>query len=412
MFEIAVWCLIVTALMAYLNHRFVGLPTTIGVMTIALVISVALIGLDHLGWSSPRQLEAKFMASIDFPGVLMRGMLAVLLFAGGLQVELERLRRHWGPIVALALFGTLASAALVGWAMWALLPLAHLHLPLAYCLVFGALISPTDAVAVAGIIERAGVPATLESIIAGESLFNDAVGVVLFSLAAAMITTGDVPTVHEGLLQLLREGGGGIVLGLALGYGLCFLLKDVRSYQVEVLLTLATVLGGYGLADRIDISGPLAMVVVGLVLGTQSRTARLPEHTREHLNRFWVLVDGLLNTVLFVLIGLEVVRVQFSSGVVWAVVLTILITLAARGVSVAALVGLLKLSEPLPPGSWRLLSWAGLRGGVSVALALSLPPGPSREVVLALTYGVVIFSILGQGLTIGRLARGVGRGAA
>jgi CPA1 family monovalent cation:H+ antiporter len=412
MFEIAVWCLIVTALMAYLNHRFVGLPTTIGVMTIALVISVALIGLDHLGWSSPRQLEAKFMASIDFPGVLMRGMLAVLLFAGGLQVELERLRRHWGPIVALALFGTLASAALVGWAMWALLPLAHLHLPLAYCLVFGALISPTDAVAVAGIIERAGVPATLESIIAGESLFNDAVGVVLFSLAAAMITTGDVPTVHEGLLQLLREGGGGIVLGLALGYGLCFLLKDVRSYQVEVLLTLATVMGGYGLADRIDISGPLAMVVVGLVLGTQSRTARLPEHTREHLNRFWVLVDGLLNTVLFVLIGLEVVRVQFSSGVVWAVVLTILITLAARGVSVAALVGLLKLSEPLPPGSWRLLSWAGLRGGVSVALALSLPPGHSREVVLALTYGVVIFSILGQGLTIGRLARGVGRGVA
>jgi CPA1 family monovalent cation:H+ antiporter len=265
---------------------------------------------------------------------------------------------------------------------------------------------------VAGIIKRAGVPGTLESIIAGESLFNDAVGVVLFSLAAAMIVTGDVPTVSEGLLQLLREGGGGIVLGLALGYGLCFLLKDVQSYQVEVLLTLATVMGGYGFADQIDISGPLTMVVVGLVVGTKSRTAALPSQTREHLDRFWVLVDGLLNTVLFVLMGLEVVRVQFSSGVVLAVLLTIVITLAARGASVAALIGLLRLSRPLPRGSWRLLSWAGLRGGVSVALALSLPPGHSREVVLALTYGVVVFSILGQGLTIGRLARGVGRNAA
>ena len=409
MLEIAVWCLIVTALMAYVNHRFIGLPTTIGVMTIALAISLALIGLDHLGWSTPRQVEMRFMAHIDFPGVLMRGMLAVLLFAGGLQVELERLRAHWRPIMALALFDTLVSAGLVGWAMWKLLPLAHVKLPLAYCLVFGALIAPTDAVAVAGILQRAGVPATLESIISGESLFNDAVGVVLFSLAAGMIATGDAPTLSEGALQLLREGGGGILLGLALGHALCFLLKDVKSYQVEVLLTLATVMGGYDLAEGLDVSGPLAMVVVGLVVGTQARTARLPAHTREHLDRFWVLMDGLLNTLLFVLLGLEVVRVQFSSGLALAALLTIVITVGARGVAVAGLLAVLRLHMRLPRGSWRLLSWAGLRGGVSVALALSLPPGRGREVVLALTYGVVVFSILAQGLTIGRLARLVAR---
>jgi CPA1 family monovalent cation:H+ antiporter len=407
MIQIFVWCLVVTAVMAYINHRFIGLPTSIGVMTIALAISVGLIGLDHLGWSAPRHYETSMLASVDFADVLMRAMLAVLLFAGGLQLEFGRLRRYRWPIGALAVLGTFLSAVLVGVALWKLLPLVDVSLPLAYCLVFGALISPTDAVAVGAILKSAGVPKPVESLIAGESLFNDAVGVVLFALALSMVETGDLPTWNGGLELLAREGGGGIVLGLALGHLLHTMLKDVDSYQVEVLLTLATVLGGYGLANSLTFSGPLAIVVVGLVVGTRSQAEGVPPARREHLVRFWVLMDGLLNTVLFVLIGLEVVRVSFSLGIFLAALLTIVITLAARALSVAAPLSLMRNTLDLPRGSWRVLTWAGLRGGVSVALALSLPTGPSREVVLALTYCVVVFSILGQGLTINRVTQSV-----
>lgn len=407
MLEVFVWCLVVTAVMAYINHRFIGLPTTIGVMTIALAISIGLIGLDHLGWSGPRHYEAAMMASVDFADVLMRGMLAVLLFAAGLEVELGILRRYRWPIGALAVAGTFLSAVLVGAAMWKLLPMIGLSLPLSYCLVFGALISPTDAVAVGAILKSAGVPKPLESLITGESLFNDAVGVVLFALALSMIETGDLPTWSAAIELLLREGGGGIALGLLLGNLLYLMLKDVQSYQVEVLLTLATVLGGYLLASRLTFSGPLAMVVAGLVVGTRARNEAMPLSTREHLVRFWVLIDGILNTVLFVLIGLEVVRVDFTLGIVVGALLTFAITVTARALSVAAPLSLLRGRLDLPRGSWKLLTWAGLRGGVSVALALSLPAGASREVVLALTYCVVVFSILGQGLTIAGVARRV-----
>lgn len=409
MLEITVWCLVITAVFAYINHRFIGLPTTIGVMSVALAISGALIGLDYLGWSAPRRYQAAMVASIDFPGVLMRGMLAVLLFAGGLQFKLGELRRYQKPIVALTVVGTVLSALLVGLALWKLLPMVGIRLSLPYCLVFGALISPTDAVAVGSILKSAGVPRTMEAIIAGESLFNDAVGVVLFALALSMVKTGDWPTAAEALSQLAREGGGGILMGLLMGHVLYRMLRDVQSYQVEVLLTLATVMGGYGLVEELDFSGPLAMVVVGMVVGTRSRSdPDFPVETQDHLSRFWRLVDGILNTLLFVLIGLEVIRVHFSGGILVAAALTILITLMARGLSVAMLMTLLRLTMVLPSGTWRVLTWAGVRGGVSVALALSLPAGHSREVVLSLTYCVVVFSILVQGLTVGRIARRVG----
>lgn len=403
MLQIAIWCLIVTAALAYINHRFIGLPTSIGVMTIALVISLSLIGLDQLGWSTPHRYESAMMASVDFPGVLMRGMLALLLFASGLQVEMERLQRYSWPIGILALLGTTLSALLVGLILWKCLPLINVSLPLAYCLVFGALISPTDAIAISGILKSANAPGQLEAIISGESLFNDAVGVVLFSLALAMIETGRNPEVSEALLLLVREGAGGILLGLLLGQLLYRLLLDVESYEVEVLLTLSTVMGGYGLADKIGVSGPLAMVVVGIVVGTKSRAGLLGTMTRDHLRRFWALIDGIQNAVLFVLIGLEVVRVSFTLGILAAALLTIAVTLAARALSVAMPLSLIGQRLDLPKGSWLLLTWAGLRGGISIALALSLPAGPGREVVLALTYCVVVFSILAQGLTIGRL---------
>lgn len=405
MLQIAIWCLIVSAALAYINYRFIGLPASVGVMTIALAISVALIGLDLLGWSAPRDYEAAMMASVDFPGLLMRGMLALLLFAGGLQIEVERLRLYRWPIGVLAVFGTTVTALLVGIALWKLLPTVNIPLSLGYCLVFGALISPTDAVAVSGVLKSADAPKQLEAIISGESLFNDGVGVVLFSLAMSIVETDRQPDLREGLLLLLREGGGGVLLGLLLGQLLFRLLREVQNYQVEVLLTLAVVMGGYELAYRLGVSGPLAMVLAGLAVGTRSRSGALPDATRDHLERFWDLIDGILNTVLFVLIGLEVVRVSFSFGILLAAALTIAIILGARAVSVATPLSLMGRMLELPSGSWRLLTWAGLRGGISVALALSLPPGHGREVVLALTYCVVVFSILAQGLTIERIAR-------
>jgi len=405
MFDIAVSCLVLTALLAYVNHRFVGLPTTIGVMSIALLLSFALIGLDKLGISDLRNYEHAMLSSIDFSDVLMQGMLSLLLFAGALHVDLTELRAVRWQVGTLALLGTVLSAGLVGFALWYVLPLLGAPLPLVYCLAFGTLISPTDPIAVMSMLKSAGAPKRLKLVIAGESLFNDGVGVVLFSLAAAMAASGEMPTANHALALLLQEAGGGIALGLALGYLSFLMLRSIDSYQEEVLITLATVLGGYALASRLHVSGPLAMVVVGLVIGNHGRALAMSDETRKHLDMFWELLDEILNSVLFVLIGLEVILIPVSGSVAVAAAVVIVITLIARLVSVAAPIGAFGRAFGLPPGSWKVLTWGGLRGGISVALALSLPLGPERDFILALTYAVVVFSILCQGLTIGAVVR-------
>lgn len=408
MFDVAVICLVLTALLAYLNHRFIGLPITIGVMGIALLLSFALFGLDKLGYSALHDYELSLLKSIDFSEVLMQGMLSLLLFAGALHVDLSELRSYKWQVGILAVFGTLVSTALVGFGLWAILPITGVALPLSYCLIFGALISPTDPIAVMGVLKSAGAPKSLEIVIAGESLFNDGVGVVLFTLMLAMVTSGEAPTVQRGAMLLLVEGGGGIVFGLVLGYVCYRMLKSIDSYQVEVLITLAAVLGGYALASRLHVSGPLAMVVAGLIIGNHGRSLAMSNKTREHVDMFWELLDSILNAVLFMLIGLEVILIKFSSGLVLAMVVVIAITLRARLLSVGAPVVVLGRSFKLPRGALRVLTWGGLRGGISVALALSLPFGPQRDLVLALTYGVVVFSILVQGLTIGKVIRAEG----
>ncbi|MFY9326924.1 MAG: sodium:proton antiporter [Georgfuchsia sp.] len=405
MFDIAVSCLVLTAVLAYINHRFVGLPTTIGVMSIALLLSFSLIGLDKLGIGVFRDYEQALLSSIDFSDVLMQGMLSLLLFAGALHVDLSELRAVRWQVGILAVMGTLLSSLLVGFSLWYTLPLLGVALPLSYCLIFGTLISPTDPIAVMGILKSAGAPKRLELVIAGESLFNDGVGVVLFSLMVAMAASGEIPTVTEGFMLLLEEAGGGILFGLAIGYLTFLMLRSIDSYQEEVLITLAAVLGGYALASRLHISGPLAMVVVGLVIGNHGRALAMSDKTRQHLDMFWELLDEILNSVLFVLIGLEVILIPISSGFFIAAALVILITLTARLVSVAGPVSLFRRTFDLPAGSWRVLTWGGLRGGISVALALSLPVSPERDFILALTYAVVVFSILCQGLTIGKVVR-------
>ncbi|MEO8280216.1 MAG: sodium:proton antiporter [Ideonella sp.] len=408
MLDIAAVCLVVTALLAYLNHRFVGLPTTIGVMVAALGLSLLLVLLSAFGLvGGLRAYEESLLRSIDFSDLLMQGMLSLLLFAGAMHVDLSELRSYRWQIGLLAVVGTVLSTAVVGLAMWWVLPLIGLPLPLTYCLLFGALISPTDPIAVMGILKSANAPKNLELVIAGESLFNDGVGVVIFALLLGMLSSGEVPSFSQGAMLLLHEAGGGLLFGLLIGYVTFRLLRSIDHYQVEVLLTLAAVMGGYALASRLHVSGPLAMVVAGLLIGNHGRALAMSDNTRRHVDMFWELLDEILNAVLFVLIGMEVIIVKFVDGIALAAAAAIVVTLLARALTVGLPVGLFSGAFKLPAGAGKVLTWGGLRGGISVALALSLPAGPQRETLLALTYCVVVFSILVQGLTIGKLVRHV-----
>ena len=410
MFDLAVTFLVLTAAMAYVNVRFIRLPTTIGVMAIAMGLSLVVFALDAVGISALKDYEVSLLSSIDFSDVLMQGMLSLLLFAGALHVDLSELKAYRWQIGALAVLGTLTSTALIGGAVWWLLPWAGIELPPIYCLLFGALISPTDPIAVMGIVKSAGAPKNLELTIAGESLFNDGVGVVVFTLLLAAATGGQAPAAAQVGLLVAEEVGGGILFGLLLGAISYQMLKSIDSYQEEVLITLAAVLGGYALATHLHVSGPLAMVVAGLIVGNHGRARAMSTQTREYLDMFWDLIDAMLNAVLFVLIGLEVVLIQYAPGLALAVALVILITVTARLLAVGAPVVLLHRQFRLPRGAWQVLTWGGLRGGISVALALSLPAGPERDLVLALTYAVVVASIFGQGLTVGAVVRrAVGR---
>lgn len=406
MLDIAAACLVFTALLAYLNHRFVGLPTAIGVMAIALVLSLVVLGLDAMGLDHGlRQYEESFLRRLDFSDVLMQGMLSLLLFAGAMQVELSALKRFRWPIAGLAGLGTIASTLLIGFVMYFVLPWIGLPLPLLYCLLFGALISPTDPIAVLSILQSAGAPKSMETVIAGESLFNDGVGVVIFALLLGVLASGVVPNAGEAGILLLREAGGGVVFGWLLGYITFRLLKSIDQYQVEVMLTLAAVLGGYALASHLHVSGPLAMVVAGLMIGNVGRDKAMSDVTLQYLDMFWELVDEILNAVLFVLLGMEVLLINLSSTLLWGGLAAIAVTLAARGLTVGLPVAVGGRTFGLPAGASAMLTWGGLRGGISVALALSLPAGPGRDAVLTLTYCVVVFSVLVQGLTFGSVVR-------
>jgi monovalent cation:H+ antiporter, CPA1 family len=405
MLDIAAIFLVITAVLAYLNHRYVGLPTTIGVMGIALLLSVLLIALDIIGIGILRDYEESLLASIDFSEVLMQGMLSLLLFAGAMHVDLSALKAYRWQVGLLAVVGTIASTVIIGFALSYLLPLAGVPLPLAYCLIFGALISPTDPIAVMGILKSAGAPESIELVISGESLFNDGVGVVLFSLLFTMVMTGETPAAAQGAVLLLKEAGGGIILGLVVGYLTYLMLKSIDSYQEEVLITLAAVLGGYALASHLHVSGPLAMVVVGLIVGNHGRALAMSDRTRQHVDMFWELIDEILNSVLFVLLGLEIIVIAFSAQLLIAAIGVIAVTIIARLITVGAPIKMLGRVFQLPHGAWKVLTWGGLRGGISVALALSLPAGPEQNIVVSLTYSVVVFSILVQGLSIGRVVR-------
>jgi CPA1 family monovalent cation:H+ antiporter len=338
----------------------------------------------------------------------MHGMLSFLLFAGALHVDLSQLAQQKLIVGTLATAGVLLSTVLIGSAMYVLLPLAGFAVPYIWCLVFGALISPTDPIAVLGILKGARVPKSLELKVTGESLFNDGVGVVVF-LVLLEIATRDVGISASAIALLFAvEAVGGLLLGLGLGALSYWMLKSVDNYQVEVLLTLALVMGGYALAAALHTSGPIAIVVAGLFIGNQGRSFAMSDTTREHLDTFWELIDEILNAVLFVLLGLEILVLSFRGETLAAGLLTIPVVLLARWISVGLPVLAMRRWRSFTPGAVTVMTWGGLRGGISVALALSLPAsGEARELLIAMTYVVVVFSILVQGLSVGAVVRRV-----
>ena len=400
--DLAALLLTLAAIFSYINFRFLKLPTTIGIMLIAMLISISLVVLGHCGFESIQNKATVVLEGIDFNKALMHGMLSFLLFSGALHVNLEDLAQHKWIISILATFGVVMSTFIVGSFAWIVFWIIGLKLPFIYCLLFGSLIAPTDPIAVIGILKKAGVPKSLETKITGESLFNDGVAVVVFLVIMGIVTGGHDVTAGHIMLLFMEEAVGGVLFGLAIGWIAYRMLKSVDNYQVEVLITLALVMGGYALANAIHVSGPIAMVVAGIFIGNRGRLFAMSEKTREHLDSFWELIDEILNAVLFLLIGLEILVLTVKGNYLIAGLIMIPVVLFARFISVGIPVTFMRRIRDFSPHAVKIMTWGGLRGGISVALALSLPNGPEREALLTVTYIIVIFSILVQGLTIER----------
>ena len=407
-FDTAAALVALAAILGYLNYRFLRLPHTIGLTIMGALASLAVVGADTLfpavGLGA---VVRQFLSGIAFHKTLLEGMLSFLLFAGALHVDLGVLLTRKAMVFLMATLGVLLSTVIVATGFKFLTALLGLQLPFLWCLVFGALISPTDPVAVIGILKTARVPATLEAKVAGESLFNDGVGVVVFSiLVAAALGAEDFSLVRAGELFLI-EAVGGAAFGLALGWLAYRAMKAIDEHNLEILITLALVMGGYALAQRLHVSGPVAMAVAGLLIGNHGARYAMSDHTREHLTNFWSLLDEVLNSVLFLLIGLEVVAISLDLGYLLAGAASIAIVLVARGVSVGFALLLMSRLTELTKGAFPILVWGGLRGAISIALALSLPDGPIKDIILTATYVVVVFSVVVQGATVGALARRV-----
>ena len=396
---------VLAALFGYVNHRFIKLPGTIGIMIISLLFSLLIILLGDLQPALLAEIT-RLIKSIDFYTILMKIMLSFLLFAGAIHLDGKSMKSQRMPILIFSTISTVISTFLVGAMLFGLCSLLHVPVAFLYCLLFGALISPTDPIAVLSILRQAHIPASLEIKISGESLFNDGVAVVIFLTIYEVIAHGPANLSAGNILWLfLRETGGGLLLGTLLGYAGFLLLRSIDHYQVEVMITLAIVTGGYLLADRLDISGPLAMVVAGLITGSKSREEVMSQITRDYIDKFWEMIDEFLNAILFLLIGLEMLILPFNQLYLLLGLLSIPIALAARYLSVWLPISMLRSRTAFERNAIAILTWGGLRGGISVALALSIPTGMHGQLFISITYIIVLFSIIVQGLTIGKVAR-------
>ncbi|HEX9957178.1 MAG TPA: sodium:proton antiporter [Fibrella sp.] len=406
LFSLITLLLVVSALFAYINTRFLKLPDAIGVMVLSLLFSVLLIALNAIQptWlSTVRQT----VAQIDFGRVLFDVMLSFLLFAGAFHTDPAQLRAERRSVMLFAFVGVLLSTFLVGTGLYYIAHGLGYGLPYTLCLLFGSLISPTDPIAVLGILAKFKLPESVKLNIVGESLFNDGVGVVVFASIFRIVVNGtDNISVANISLLFLEEAGGGILFGLLLGFVIFRLLRSIDHYQTEVIITVAGVMGGYLLAQTLHISGPLAMVVAGLYVGGNARKGAMSDKTEEYVDKFWEIVDSILNAVLFVLIGLELLTLEFKSSYILICLLVIGLVLLARFISIwlpfRAARRWLDLDDKAPV----MLTWGGLRGGISIALALSIPNNlPNKSLLVTITYAVVLFSVIVQGLTMERLIR-------
>ena len=404
--DIAAILVVLAAVFATINHHVLKLPTTIGLVIIALAASLAAMAIDVLVPSlALAETIRTRVAEIDFYETVMDGLLGFLLFAGALHVDFGALRNQRWVIAAMATLGVLLSTAVVGVGFYWIT-----GIPLIAALVFGALISPTDPVAVLGILKTVTVPDSVKTKIAGESLFNDGVGVVVFLVLVALaFPTGEPPGAVEVVELFVVEVAGGAALGGGAGWLVYLVLRRTDDYVLEILLTLALVMGGYALAHALKISGPIAMVVAGLFIGNHGVDFAMSEKTARHVNDFWHLIDEILNAVLFLLIGVEVFAISFGERAVWVALATVPLVLLGRTIAVSVPVGVLRLRRTFTPGAVTVMVWGGLRGGISVALALSLPESEVKPLILTATYVVVVFSIVVQGLTVGPLIRRVMR---
>jgi CPA1 family monovalent cation:H+ antiporter len=404
LFQIAGIIIALVALFGFLNHRLIKLPDAIGITAMGLLASLAT---AFVGKRVPAvsHWAEQTIAAVNFPDTVFHGMLGLLLFAGSLHIDLGEIAKHKWGVAILSTVGVLLSTLIVGVGMYLAATLLGLNLGFIHCLLFGALISPTDPIAVLAVLRRAGVPKSLEIEIAGESLFNDGTGVVAFLTILGISVAGEPQAASQVALLLVQEVLGGIGVGICVGLLGFVMLKGVDSYPVEIMITLAMATAGYALAESLHTSAPIAVVVMGLLVGNQGRRLAMSESTRQHLFSFWELLDELLNLLLFGLIGIELVVLPLSPSYLLFGLIAIAVVLLARFVSVAAPLSAMRLFRPVAANTIRILTWSGLRGGISVALALTLPDFEGRAVIVTATYAVVIFSILVQALTVGPLVR-------
>ncbi|QJW91536.1 sodium:proton antiporter [Spirosoma taeanense] len=406
LFTLTTLLLVIAALFAYLNTRLLKLPDAIGVMVLSLLFSLILIALNATipSWF---KLIRESVAQIDFGWLLFDVMLSFLLFAGAFHTDAAQLRVERRSVMLFALVGIMLSTGLVGTGLYYIAGGLGFPLPYMLCLLFGALISPTDPIAVLGILAKFKLPESVKLNIVGESLFNDGVGVVVFASIYRIVVNGaDSITGGEIALLFLEEAGGGILFGLALGYAMYWLLRSINHYQTEVIITVAGVMGGYLLAQRLHISGPLAMVVAGLFVGDHARHEAMSRQTEEYVDKFWELIDSILNALLFVLIGLELLLIDFQSAYWVICIASVLLVLTARFIAIWVPFRLARRWLDLDDKAPIMLTWGGLRGGLSIAMALSIPNElPHKDLIVTITYAVVLFSVIGQGLTMERLIR-------